>query len=418
MTSASLSFISAELDVDVHEPGADAIERVCEALRAFRVIGLVDNDTEGRAGAVSAMLAFVPGQGLLVETSDGVAPTPVQPILDAVSARVGADVMFSGGDEELIATVTDQGAESEEDDAENEVDTTETVFIVGGKLPLAPDRRGEIAHQLESDVVVAPLGHRTLVVARRNAPFAYWSRAQRPVIALQRTTGELAAHVYSSGAVRTGRMRERIVMGAIPDWMALWDPAPILLVDGTDAEDGVAPEVQRRLMYERQHTLQSLALTDEAVLAETQIDGAALTALLGRPIDDTLVDDVVAALRLPRDVAALVNGQRSAETLPGAIAIENRGLKGALADTLYVEPEGSSFWARWRRLPHRHPRAAVALIVAELALAGGLVWGATLASWPSPWSTVAWVVAIVMAIDAVGDALLLGKIRRLKRAAA
>lgn len=409
MTPASPRFVSAELDVDFGGTTPDAIARTCEALRAFRVIGLIDDDSEGRAGSVSGMLAFVPGQGLLVQTADGVAPTPVQPVIDAVSARLGADVVFASGDEEFIAAA----ATAVVDDEVVTPELVDTVFVVGGDLPLGADRRAEIAHQLEADVVAAPLGRHTLVATSRRAPFAYWARSQRPVIAVQRTENSLAVHIYSTHAVRTGRMRERLTMAGIPDWMALWDHAPIPLVASDDGGSAVAVEVQARLLHERQATIRSLALTDPAVLAETQVDAPALKALLSRPLDTTLVAEVVAALRLPSEVGAVVNGEREASSLPGAVTIEDRGLKGVMSDTLYAEPEGTSFWTRWRRLPHRHPRAAAALVCGELAVAGALAWSATVLGWPQPWWAVSWVVAGVLAIDGIGDAFLLWKIRRL-----
>ncbi len=424
-----LSFISAELDIDFSLTPPDPIGAVREALGAFRIIGLVEDDAEARGGTVSGVLAYVPGQGLLVHTADGAAPTPVQPIIDAIAARLGAHVNFRGGDDEF-SSVGASWSEERDDDV-SATHPAETVFVVGGTLPLAADRRAEIAHQLQADVVAVPLSAdgRTLVVTSRRGPFAYWSRAQRPVIALQRTDDAVEVHVYSTRAVRTGRMRDRLTMAGIPDWMALWDRVPVALsATGTRGGDeprdvepngiepnGIAAEIESRLLHERRETIRSLALTDEAVLAETRIDGPALAELLGRPLDDRLVADLGAALRLPPEVTAVVSGERRAASLPGAVEIEDRGLKGVMSDTLYAEPEGSSFWTRWRRLPHRHPRAAVALICGELALATAVVWSGAVLDWPHPWLGASWVLAGVLAIDAVGDAFLLTKIRRRAR---
>lgn len=322
MTSDSSLFVSAELDIEFVEATSDPIGETCAALRARGLVGLVEDDAEGRTGAVSAVLAFAPDRGLLAATADGVTTVPAQPVIDSLSAQLRAEVGLRAGEEELSA-VHESAADTSEE-APTSTERVETIFVVAGELSTSIDRRSEIARQLESAVVAAPLGHRTLLAASRRAPFASWSAAQRPVIALQYADHALAVHVYSRRAVSEGPARERRTMAGIPDWMALWDPAPILLGTAQDvghAHSTVA-EVENRLLDDRNETIRSLALTDDAVLSETQIDGPALAELLGRPLDALLVAEVVEALRLPREVTAVVTGERPTTSLPGAAVID------------------------------------------------------------------------------------------------
>lgn len=419
MTSDARDATSADLDIQFPAPRADALATTLRALRAFRLVGLVVADDEARRGSVTATVAYVAGRGLLVEAHGGVATTPAQPVVDALAARLGADVLLvldEGADDfhaEAPFDVAD-AVDSELDEAGliTAPDDDIQVFVVGGSIALAPDRRAEMALQLASSFVAVPDGIRTLVVPTRPLDMPYWGPAERPVIALRLSAVQLSVQVYSGSAVRTGSRRNRLTARLVADWIGLWDPEP---VDISSSEAGEAADVQQRLRDERLTTLAELALVDVDVLTETGIDGPALARLITEPLTDSLLDDVIAALRVPPTAAELLRGSRAAKDMPGAIVVERRSVGGTIADGLLAEPEGASLWTRWRRLPHRHPALAVALIVAELGVAAAAVWGARHPGTESPWTFLLWVAAAVCAIDALGDAILLAAIRRRRR---
>lgn len=403
MTSDALTAVSADLDIQFASLPDSPVELALEALRAFRLIGWVFADAESTEGSVAATLAFVPGRGLAVATDDDVATTPAAAIVTALAARLGAAVHLTCGDDEYAADAPETDAVDVAPPAVHETQ----VFVVGGGLSLAPDRRAELALQLGSALTVIPSGVRTIVVPDEPMRMPSWPRGQRPVISVRRSRSQLAVQIYSEKAARAGRARERLAMTLIPDWIGLWDPAPLPIVTGD--ERSAAADVQRRLDDERRATLAELGIVDDDVIAETGIDGARLRAALVRPLDDDAVREVVAALRLPVEVADLLDGAAAAE-MTGAVVIPLRSIGGTIADSLLSEPEGTGIWARWRRLPHRRPGLAAVLIAAELAAAAGAVMWASSA--PMPWRIGLWVVAGILAIDAIGDAVLLSKIRR------
>ncbi len=409
MTPA-LPAVSSDLDVQFAAPDADPIGRTLAALRAFRLVGFVATDVESRGGAVSATLGYVEGRGLLVDAGATVETTPAQQIVDALSARLGAVVVLDAPDAVFGAETVPASETAAAEGAADDEPAATTVFAVRGTLALAPDRRAELALQLESSLTAAPRESHTLVVPEQVGALTYWSRAQRPVIALHRGPHRLMIQLYGTASTRTGRMRDRAMALTIPDWMALWDPAPLPIVEDPRTP---AAEVQQRLRHEE---IAALGVPDGGAIAEAGIDGPRLQQLLGHDLDDRTVAEVVDALGLPVEVAAVLTGDVTPESLPGALRIERRSMGATVAEGLLAEPEGTSLWARWRRLPHRHPRAAVALIAAELALAAGMAAAAM--SGDQPWRTVLWIVAGLLAVDAIGDALLLRRIRRRSRAQA
>ena len=418
MTSPASAFVFADLEIHVTDPAPGVRERAIDALRTFRLIGVVEGDEESTAGTISASLAYTPGRGVAVDAGDTVESTPAQPIVDALAARLGAAVMLQHEDDMFYAAPPT--AEADGAEVTTTTDTAEDadvhVFVVGGRLELGPDRRSELALQLESSLTVAPLpasarGERTLVVPHRALDMPAWPGAQRPVISLRRGAAQLTVQVYGSAATRTGRLRDRLAAVVIADWMGIWDPEPTPLID--PARGDAAGVVQRAVTEARRAVLADLTPSDADLVTETGVDATALADLLTRPLDDDVVRDVVRAFRLPDEVADLLEGRRRAADLPGASDVENTGIGGTMADGLLGEPDGTSLWARWRRVPHRHPRLAVLLIVLELALAAGIgVWAGVS---PSPWNVILWIVAGALAIDAVGDAVLLALIRRRRR---
>jgi len=416
VTPDALSPTSADLDIVFAADTGAPIERVLEALRTFRLVGLVEADAEGHAGSVAATLAYVAKRGLVVDAGDAVHTTPVQPILDALAARLGAEVVLDTGDDVLgamsegstAATVAHADDSLNAAAGDDPVEGNTTVFVVGGELNTDRDRQAELALQMESTLTVAPLGTRMLIAPEYVAPTAYWTRAQRPVIALQRSPRQLTVQLYTSTPTRTGRMRDRLAAMAMPDWMALWDPAPVALVEATS---GAAARVQADLAAQRRAQIVDVGVPDATALAETGIAGAELRALLGRNLDDDTLRGVLAALRLPSEVADVLEGRVSPADLPAASVIEQRGMRGAIVDGMLIEPDGDSFFARWRRLPHRRPGLALTLIAAELGLAIALVAGALSTAVTQPWTAILWVGAAVVAVDAVGDAVVLAKIR-------
>lgn len=418
---SSPASVSADLEIHVTDPAPGVRERAIEALRTFRLIGLVEGDEDSASGTISGSLAFTPGRGVLVDAGDTVESTPAQPIVDALSARLGAAVMLQHEDEMFYAApprTADDADDADDAGAEAPEDADVHLFVVGGHLELGADRRAELSLQLESSLTVAPLtasarGERTLVVPDAPLDMPAWPGSQRPVISLRRGPSQLTVQVYGSAATRTGRLRDRLAAVVIADWMAIWDPEPTPLLD--PARTDAAGLGQHAIIDQRRAVLADLTMADPDLIAEVGVDTASLADLLTRPLDGDLVRDVARAFRLPDEVADLLEGTRRAADLPGAFAVENTGIGGTMANGLLGEPDGTSLWARWRRVPHRHPRLAVLFIVLELALAAGIGVGASVS--PSPWNVFLWIVAGALAIDAVGDAALLTLIQRRRRAA-
>jgi len=409
------AIVSADLDIRPLSPDPDPLGRALEALRAFRLVGHLAVDAYGGPGDLTATVAFIPGRGLAVDTGNALAPTPAQAIVDALSARLGAAIALETDNDGYYAEpAATPGAQTDPEpparDPRTARDAGTAVYAVRGRLPLAEDRRGELASQLDSSVTAVPVGEWTLVGLHDEPQTTYWSRAQRPVVGLHRAQDRLLVQLYSATAARRGRLRDRIATMTYPDWVGGWVPAPVPLAT-EEAGSAAAIAVQEDLAAQRAAVHADLGVLDDAVRAELGLEAVSLAELLARPLDDEIVDEICRLLGLPALVAGVLRGDERLSERADAVTIENRGVRGAVADGLLGEPDGASLWARWRRIPHRHPRTAVALIVAELAVAGALAVAAVSPLVGPPWTAALWIAAAVLGLDAVGDAVLLAKIR-------
>ncbi|MCT9819475.1 hypothetical protein N3K63_04155 [Microbacterium sp. W1N] len=382
----------ARLDVSFPPATENAAMLVVAALRDFRVDGNVHVDDEARRGWVRVDVSYAPERGIIVADRAGIrAPTPAPPLLEALAARLGAtvslwsdDAFFAAGDDRDTATGEESSPAAR---GANEI------HIVYGTVPLAPDRRGELALQLGGDLTAVPTARGVVIVADASAPGAHWPKAQRPVLTLTVDADVLQLAFYGASSVAALPLRERLAAAATPDLVLRWEPAPV----PTLPELIPAPPAPAAAD-------DSFDLTP---LEEIQVDHAALRALIDAPLDAEVRTRVLTALRLDPPADQIARGEVDPGALPGAVRIVKKGLWGTIADAVAAEPEGTSLWARWRRLPHRRPRLARLLTALEAVAAVAVCVAAALPPFPQPLTTVQWVMGAVLVVDVITDVVVL-----------
>jgi hypothetical protein len=153
----------------------------------------------------------------------------------------------------------------------------------------------------------------------------------------------------------------------------------------------------------------------EAALGELGTSRAVIDDVLERFDDPELVAAAVSALRLPTVVGSLVEGAIHVEAVPGAQRVERTGISRMVWEQTIAPSRGSSWWARWQRMPHRRPRLAAMLTGVEAVVTIVMVSFLLTAPPAGPWDVVLWVAASVLAIDVVRDTVLLVALARRRR---
>jgi len=126
---------------------------------------------------------------------------------------------------------------------------------------------------------------------------------------------------------------------------------------------------------------------------------------IGRTLEALLGDRMIGLLEADADSG-------SGAIIATVAFIPERGLGVDDGGSIQATPPATC----WRRIPHRHPRLAVALIAIELALTGALAAAALLPPYAQPVTTIQWAGVVLLGADAVFDAVLLARIRRARAA--
>lgn len=338
------------------------------------------------------------GRGIIVVSPDGSSGvTPAQPLIDALAARTGAFTFLMAGEEEFLAGDMDASIDIN-------IARPREVYLVRGNVSLAPERRAEIGLQVGGALTVLAADPGVLVAPDGPERTDYWTPSQRPVLTVSSAEGLVALRVHSRTAIDAAPRGTRLAQYGSPDWSAQWDPSPISVLDDVD-EAG-------RLQDDFRATLTAGSTMDEAVLAELGIDSVRLEELLGAPLSETTLAEVLDVCGFPAETEVALRGELA--SVAGSIPIRQRGLWETIVAGMSEEPAGTSLLARWRRIPHRHPRFAVALVICELLLAALLIFAAIAPPHFHPLTAVQYVLAGIFLIDAVVDAMLLRVIRRRK----
>lgn len=382
---------------------------IADALRDRRIPGVV--------GASSATVAVTLDGRLVVMDADGhLAATDADPVVAALAARWGADVILDG---ETIFAAASGGARTDaetrsQDDAETRSqDGADRVHIVRGELPADPARRLELAAQLEASVSIVTVDGVHLVVG--HSPVRdYWPPAQRPVIVLERGGEGLRLQVYSRTMLTVGGMRDRLAMRGIPDIEATWPAAVTSVLEDSGADRRDVRDVQRMLRGGRVRigTVTGDHPDPAAALAEVGATAADLARLARHGGEELLVNAIGDVLGLPAEAADLLLRRMRVDDLPGAQHIERTGAARIVWEQVMSPPAGASLWRRWRRLAFTRPRLAATLTVIEAGLTAALIAYLLWASPAAPWNVVLWIAASVLVVDVATDVILLLAIRR------
>lgn len=390
---------------------------IADALRDRRIPGVV--------GASSATVAVTLDGRLVVMNADGqLAATDADPVVAALAARWGADVILdgetifaaaSGGAKTGAETRSQDGAEPRsQDHAEpRSQDGSDRVHIVRGELPADPARRLELAAQLEASVSIVTVDGAHLVVG--HSPVRdYWPPAQRPVIVLERGGEGLRLEVYSRTMLTVGGMRDRLAMRGISDIEATWPAAVTSVLEDSGADRRDVRDVQRMLRGGRVRigTVTGDHPDPAAALAEVGATAADLARLARHGGEELLVDAIGDVLGLPAEATDLLFRRMRVDDLPGAQHIERTGAARIVWEQVMSPPAGASLWRRWRRLAFTRPRLAATLTVIEAGLTTALIAYLLWASPAAPWNVVLWIAASVLVIDVATDVILILAIRR------
>lgn len=402
------------LEVVLEPEGAGPVDAVglLAALREIAAVGaVVEPDPE--VGAVGLLLAVDPAGRLVVLDGGRLDEGPVlEELLPGLARRHGARVRAGA---EVFA-------EAEEDAAELPEAVGPVVRVLALRRGPEVDRELalEVASLLEDDVVLVPAGAWTLAVpATPVSSWALpWSGRHRPVLSLVRA-GEralvLSAHL--SGAARSGSPSERALAHSVPGWSWSALPRRVEPLVPRAAADALEADV-RRAVFDLAGDVDAAELA-RAVGLDAAGAGR-LGDLLAEPLHPTTADALTQVLGLPDAVPGLLSGRLRAEELPGAVRGEHRKGLGLVLESLLARPEGRGPIARLRRWDHDRPVLSVLWIAAEAAVATSAVALALtddhrLAD--RPWNVVTGVVGALVAVDAVGSALLLVTVRRRARSA-
>jgi len=286
---------------------------------------------------------------VVVGTDGGLAAVESSPIIAGLAEEWRADVTLEQGQTVLARSA--RGGRRGRTSARGAVeDVPVAVLVVGGIVPIDPERRRGLAAQLECSLSVLPAGDMHLVQTHGEAQMD-WPSAQRPVVRLTKTAVALTVEVYSRAALDDEPAEARWAMRGIPDltlsWRTRWEP--VLTGVGEIAEVqrmmGRADVTSRTFRGERD---------PQPALAELGADAAALDTLREHPNDDTLLGAVVSTLALPTQTTTLLRGRAVIDDLPGAQHIERTSMGRAVWDQTHST--GASFWTRViRRLRGSRP---------------------------------------------------------------
>lgn len=279
--------------------------------------------------------------GRLITTDDGgrLVPADPSPIIAALAEEWQADLRLERGSVVLAASARRRGSGDSSRVAPS-VATPSRILVVGGIVPIDPERRRGLAAQLECSLSVVPAGDMHLVQTHGDAHMD-WPPAQRPVVRLSLEGGALTVEVYSRIALDDEPPEGRWAMRGIPDLTASWRADWQGVLTGA----GEIADVQRVLARADLSLSARRGPRDpQAALAEWGTDAAALDALRDHPNDDALLDAVVATLSLPRQTVQLLRGSITVDDLPGSQHIERTGIRRAVWEQTH--PTRPSLWTR------------------------------------------------------------------------
>ena len=335
----SPSIQSASLDIRSHSGlTGEAVEGALKERRIPAVIGTAN-------GRLVVRVALDETGGLVVAREDGgVTTTVVETMLTSLAAEWRADVTL----ENPVFFASASFREETLPQAGIGRPTPRAVYVVGGAVPIDPERRQNIAAQLEASISVVPAGDVHLLQSRGDVQ-EYWLPAQRPVVAVKADGDALTIEVYSRAALES--VDAGVSMRGIPDltlwWQARWRP---VLSAG-----GEVGEVER--MLGRAQLIPTTLLSGEenmrTALGELGTDLDAVERLLGQPNDDHLVDVVAATLGLPVETADLVRGRITIDDLPGSQHIERTAAGRVVWEQLHRRGDMRRSLGWWRRLFRR-----------------------------------------------------------------
>lgn len=395
--------------LEIFAPGGLTPHRIAADLAARRVIAAVDPAADD-ADTFTARVAVDASGMLAVAGPTGIETTPLQPVLDALAASWRASLFLQTDTDAFEADAAEPAAADDDEpdalhpDADDADSASRTVLSIRGRVATGPDRLPELALQLGTGVTAVPAAGQTLVFPAADVG-SYWPPAQRPVIEVTAMGDEdVSVRMFTRSGGDGLSARERLARRMLPDEVVVWSPAsaPVL----ADAVGDVAA-------LQEQLTSPPVEPLDAAVAAELGIDAARWAAVTARPTGPGLLTDVLEVLGLPAVARDVLTGAVAPEDLPGAVRADRATLSSALSASILEAPEGNGLWARWRRIPFERPALSWLLVALVAVLAvGAAVWASTVTG---GWAVVLWGVAVILAVDAVGDAVLLVLIGRRRR---
>jgi hypothetical protein len=380
---AALQIVLRTLD----ERGA---ARALEALRAERLIGLVDPSAGDAAlGLVSGLVALDHDGLALVATADG----PASGLsLDVIAARLSrtldAAVRFLEVDDDGEWIDELAGAAPPGLDPQVEIEArAEALATPGARSVVLLQQRPaevrlrlpELAMEAGAAVTLIPADERSVLVI--DGPgLPSWPIAWRPAVVLSSWPGELGALVWLRAPEGRKRSMQERIHQPVPDWGLTWVAPPVGIVAAAAAQaeaERQAPAVQRVLAIQGALVRRGAMEVPDAVLKELGLGErhrGALQRLWSEDLPAVDAARVVEALGLPHEVAALASGRRDAATWPGAEMREPAGLGRtiAAATALGARPTGLSLWARMERWWYDHPRFSIAAGIGMLLFAAAV----------------------------------------------
>ncbi|MFJ6677996.1 hypothetical protein ACIQLK_02560 [Microbacterium sp. NPDC091382] len=328
-------------DLDIRGERDLSWKRVAASLSARRVPAVV---TPADSRIIARVGTNATGRIILADAAGGLLASDAAELVSALAEEWRADVRLERGDTVLAASTRRPGAAPRVPVQEP---TEVNIIVIGGIVPIDPQRRRGLASQLECSLSVLPAGDMHLVQTHGD-PQMDWPAAQRPVVRLTSAGDMLFVEVYSRGALEDEPVETRWAMRGIPDmtvaWRARWERVL--------ADEGEVADVQRMLGRAEltSSTLRGPRHPDHA-FSELATDAASVDALRDHPNDTTLFDAAVTTLNLPAETALLLRGRVGLDDLPGAQHIERTNLGRSVWDQ--VHPDRPSVWTRIVRAVRR-----------------------------------------------------------------
>jgi len=410
------------------DPGAG---EVLAAARAHQVLGAVVEQMPASTSAAPPVVLALPvdGAGRLLQLVRGRVTTG--PLATLTVDRVAREL------DSVAVRVAVPGAEADDEvgadagpgplgDVRVASDVVVTAF--GGRRAVDRELALEVALLTQSEVVLARRAPWTLAVhgpSRDGLDLQPWPESMRPAVTLTHRPGEVLwveAHLPHDRGQRghdgvrgrdlRRRWNRRVLEHALPSWS--WAVLP----ERTEplVDEAAHPELDddaRRLVRQLQGQPEPTRLGEALGLEGAERDR--LVSVLREPLSPQTPRAVVAALGLPDVAAQLSTGELGAQALPGAVGAAPHGFVGTVRESLLSRPEGSGWWARLRRLDHDRPWLSVLFIAGEVALGAAMAaraLGAFGAPLPTVWAVGLGAGAVLCALDAAGNAVLLGAVQR------